>query len=261
MKFDVQLESIATNNINMDFFYVPWDSHTFNRNVAQISKFEIHNTKNALADFQLFLTWCLENKITFISCRLLHSQVNEAIFLESNRFKFIELNYRPIINNIESLKLPISDIAVNEAEKADMPILANIAEKVFHHERFHTDPLIETDLANKRYRFWLENAFEQKQQKILKFTLHNELIAFFVVEYPESNHCLWSLTGMLPKFQGKGLGKQVWKTMLKHHQNEAINTVSTSISSHNIPVFNLYVALGFRFPEPYTTFHCSYNHA
>ncbi|NOQ17373.1 MAG: GNAT family N-acetyltransferase [Methyloprofundus sp.] len=260
MKFNVQLESIATNNINMDFFYVPWDSHTFNRNVAQISKFKIHNTEKALNDFQLFVAWCSENKITFTSCQLLHSQINEALFLENRDFKFIELNYHPIIHNIELLELPISNIDVSAAEKSDITLLANIAEKIFHNERFHTDPLIETSLANKRYRFWLENAFEQEHQKILKCTLNNEIIAFFVVEYPESNSCLWSLAGMLPEFQGKGLGKQAWKAMLKYHKNEAINTVSTSISSHNTPVFNLYVALGFRFPEPYATFHCSFNY-
>jgi hypothetical protein len=41
--------------------------------------------------------------------------------------------------------------------------------------------------------------------------------------------------------------------LLRHHQGEGAQTVSTSISSHNVPVFNLYVALGFRFPAPSVT--------
>jgi len=105
----------------------------------------------------------------------------------------------------------------------------------------------------------MENAFKQEHQNVFKCILNKEIIAFFVVEYPESGHCFWSLVGMLPEFQGKGLGKQVWQAMLKYHQQESINTVSTSMSSHNVPVFNLYVALGFRFPEPYATFHWSYK--
>jgi len=260
MKFDVQIESIATNNINMDFFYVPWDSHIFNKNVAQISNLKILKAKNALNDFELYQKWCSQKEIDLSSCRLPHSQVNESHLLESKGFKFIELNYQPILANLALLSLPASSIEIIEAEECDKTALANVAEIIFHNERFHIDPNIETNLANKRYRTWVENAFKQDHQKIFKCILNTEIIAFFVVEYPKFGHCFWSLVGVLPEFQGKGLGKKVWRAMLKHHQEELISTVSTSISSHNIPVFNLYVALGFRFPEPYTTFHCSYNH-
>ena len=261
MSFNVQLESISTNNINMEFFYVPWDSDIFNRKIAQISKFKILDSEKAANDYELYQKWCEKNKIEFSSCKLLHGQVNEGLFLQNKGFKFIELNYHPFFNNLALLKLPASNIEIQKAEDCDEKLLADVAETIFHNERFHKDPCVETELANKRYRIWVENAFKQEHQKVLKCILNNQVIAFFVVEYPEPAQCFWSLVGMLPEFQGKGLGKQVWQAMLKYHQQEAISTVSTSISSHNVPVFNLYVALGFRFPEPFITLHCLHNKA
>jgi ribosomal protein S18 acetylase RimI-like enzyme len=74
-----------------------------------------------------------------------------------------------------------------------------------------------------------------------------------VIEFPEPKHCFWSLIGLAPGLQGRGLGKRVWNAMLHQHRERGIDTVSTSISSHNVAVFNLYVALGFRFPAPSMT--------
>jgi len=150
MKFDVQLESISTNNINMEFFYVPWDSDIFNKKVAQISKFKILSTKKILKDFGLYQSWCKKKEIEFSSCRLLHKQVNEGLFLESKGFRFIELNYHPILKNLELIELPVSNIDITNADECDEALLANVAERVFHNERFHQDPLIGANLANKR---------------------------------------------------------------------------------------------------------------
>jgi len=97
------------------------------------------------------------------------------------------------------------------------------------------------------------NAFERPTQRVLKCLLDGAVVGFFVVEAPQAGHVFWSLTGLAPGLQGRGLGKRVWQAMLRHHQGEGAHTVSTSISSHNVPVFNLYVALGFRFPAPSVT--------
>ena len=75
------------------------------------------------------------------------------------------------------------------------------------------------------------------------------------MEAREVGHCFWSLIGLAPGRQGSGLGKRVWRAMLRHHQEEGSDVVSTSISSLNIPVLNLYVSLGFRFPAPTMSLH------
>ena len=144
--------------------------------------------------------------------------------------------------------MPQDTLQVAPATPQDRELLADMAAQVFRHGRFHQDPRIDPALGDRRYRTWMWNAFERPTQRVLKCLLDDAVVGFFVVESPQPGHCFWSLTGLAPGLQGRGLGKRVWQAMLRHHQAEGAHTVSTSISSHNVPVFNLYVALGFRFP-------------
>jgi len=255
MNFAVELETIATDNLKMDYFLVPWDTEIFNCQVAQISIIEIDNQSQAKKDLKPYQEWCDQQKIEFCSCRIAHDKIKESIFLEEQGFRFIELNYQPVLTNLQKLIFNDSDIQIAVADEHDQPLLADAAATIFHHERFHIDPRINSDLANNRYRIWLENGFKLPQQTVLKCSLNSKIIGFFVIEYPEPKHCFWSLVGILPNYQGQGLGKKVWQAMLHWHQIAGVERVSTSISSHNISVFNLYVALGFRFPMPNSTFH------
>ena len=58
----------------------------------------------------------------------------------------------------------------------------------------------------------------------------------------------WSVYA--PGLQGQGLGKIVWRAALSCLKSEGYHQVSASTSSLNMPVMNLYVQLGFQFPEP-----------
>lgn len=255
MDFDYKLERIHTDALILEYFHVPWDTEILQQPVAEIRHLEIREPEAAARDFRAFTSWCSEHAITFSSCRVPHDQVNESMFLQAQGFEFIELNYRPRKNNLQELELPDDEFTIEPAEAADRMDLAEMAGSVFKHGRFHQDPRLGAVLGDRRYKTWLLNAFELPHQQVLKCLLGREVIAFFVVEYPEPGHCLWSLTGLAPGKQGEGLGKRVWRTMMRRHQEEGIKTISTSISSHNIAVLNLYVSLGFRFPVPYATFH------
>jgi ribosomal protein S18 acetylase RimI-like enzyme len=175
------------------------------------------------------------------------------MFLEARGFRFIELNYLPRLENIQSRSFDASGINVIAAELADRDALAEMASQVFRHGRLHQDPRIDPELGDRRYRVWMTNAFQHPKQSVLKCMLDGAIVGFFVVEFPEPRHCFWSLIGLAPGLQGRGLGKRVWQAVLRHHQEQGIDAVNTSISSLNVPVFNLYVSLGFRFPQPSLT--------
>ena len=65
----------------------------------------------------------------------------------------------------------------------------------------------------------------------------------------------WRLTAVAPEFQGKGLGKGIWNSVLALHRDSGIDSVVTTISSANVRVLNLYSSLGFKFEAPEMTFH------
>lgn len=256
VNFDYETEVIRTRALTLDYFLVPWDTAIVGRPVAEISRLEITDPDEAGRDYLVFSRWCGEQEITLCSCRLPHTRVIESMFLEDRGFRFIELNYRPYLSGLQELTLPEDELAVEPAGDEDRDVLTEMATGIFRHGRFHQDPTLGTELGDRRYRAWMENSFSHPGQTVLKCLRGNEIVGFLVAEYPEPGHCFWPLMALAPGLQGQGLGKRVWKTLLRRHQQEeGINTVTASISSLNPNVFNLCVAMGFRFPEPQMTFH------
>ncbi len=261
MKFAYRTESISTPSLSLDYFLVPWDTEIVGEPVAEISRLRVIDIDNAGRDYSAFTGWCEDHKITLCNCRLPQERLTEAMFLEERGFRFIELNYHPRLTGLRSMELGEDDLTVEVASDGDREPLADMAGRIFRHGRFHQDPRVGPVLGNRRYRVWMVNAFDRPQQTVLKCSRGGEIVGFFVVEHPEPDHCFWSLNGLAPGLQGQGLGKRVWKALLRWHQGEGVDTVTTSISSHNIEAFNLYVSLGFRFAEPAMTMHWRPPHA
>ena len=255
MNFEYKLEKIQTKALTLDYFLVPWDTEILEQPVAEIRNLEVRKPCAAGRDFRDYTAWLGENAITFCCCRIAHDHIDESMFLQEHNFRFIELNYRPRIDKLQELELPDDEIIIELAADEDKMPLAEMAGLVYQHGRFHQDPKLGAILGGRRYKTWLLNAFELPHQQVLKCLLGNEVIAFFVIEYPEQGHCFWSLNGLAPGMQGKGLGKRVWRSMMQKHQQQGIQSITTSISSHNNPVLNLYASLAFQFSVPHATFH------
>lgn len=253
MKFDFTLESIRTPALELDYHLVPWDSEIFGAAVAQISRVEVQDAAYAALDYQQFVDWRSRHDVQFCACRVPHDRLAESMLLEADGFRFIELNYLPHLTDLQSRQFENLGIEIAPAVESDRETLADMAAKVLRHGRLHQDPRINPALGDKRYHVWMTNAFSRPTQTALKCMLDGRIVAFFVVERPEPSHCFWSLVGLAPGLQGRGLGKRVWNAMLRYHRDDGIETVSTSISSLNVVVFNLYVSLGFRFPAPSMT--------
>jgi ribosomal protein S18 acetylase RimI-like enzyme len=253
MNFAYTTESIRTAALHLDYYLVPWDTEILGVPVAQIADVRVADAAGASRDYEEFARWCTRQRIALCACRLPSDRVADAMFLEERGFRFVELNYLPQLTGLQALELAQTGIDIETATAEDREPLAAIAAQVFRHGRFHQDPRIDPALGDCRYGAWLRNAFEHSGQRVLKCLLDGAIVGFFVVETPAPTQCFWSLTALAPGLQGRGLGKRVWHAMLRHHRSEDVDVVTTSISSHNVPVFNLYAALGFRFPAPSVT--------
>ena len=253
MNFEFALESIRTPALDLDYHLVPWDSEIFGTAVAQISRIEVRDATRAAVDYGQFVAWRARHDIQLCACRVPSDRLVDSMFLEADGFRFIELNYLPRLAGLQQRVFEQQGIEIAPALDSDREALAEMAGQVLRHGRFHQDPRIDPALGDKRYRVWMTNAFSRPTQTVLKCMLEGRVVAFFVIEHPEAKHCFWSLIGLAPGLQGQGLGKRVWNAMLSQHREQGIERVSTSISSHNVAVFNLYVSLGFRFPAPSMT--------
>lgn len=254
--FEVQEQSIETQALTLRYHLNPWDEPTVGAPVAAISGIEVHDADRAREDFRKFRDWCSLSGVVLVSGRLFHDRLTECAFLESQGFRFIELNYRPELAGLQLLDQgAVDEFVVEAATPTDAGPIAEIAGRIFEAGRFRADPLIDPGIGDLRYRRWVENAFRNPAQSVLKCGREGRIEAFLVVEMPQRGHRFWSLVGLAPGLGGRGLGTRVWRAMLRWHRAEGVDRVATSISSLNAAVFNLYVKLGFRFPPPSITLH------
>ena len=240
--------------LDMRYYLAPWDRAIFQGNTAVISSISVFDEVNAAAVFGDFRNWCAANDVKLVNCRLAQDKLAECGFLEAQGFRFIELNYRPSKRGLEEFS-DGGEVAVELAVMADEDEICHIASRIFETGRLHLDPQVGPELGDRRYAAWVANAFRADGQQVLKCVLDGRIIGFLVVEQPTQTSRFWSLVGLAPGLAGRGMGRRVWQAMLAYHHREGVEEVSTSISSHNVRVHNLYVSLGFRFPAPTITLH------
>jgi len=239
----------------MDYFLVPWDTEIIGLPVAEISRFEVTDAGTAGTHYAHFEKWCELQNIELCSCRLNHDRLVESLFLQEHGFRFIEINYRPEFHGLQQQRFSDESVEIEVAKADDQVCLAQMAAEIFKHGRFHQDISLGSTIGNERYKTWLINSFSHPSQVVYKCLIGREIAGFFVTEYSANKQCNWILIGLAPGFQGRGFGTRVWKAMMRFHQAEGMESIVTSITSHNTAVFNLYVKLGFRFPAPQVTFH------
>lgn len=248
--------SLATDSFLLEAQINTTDSDIFDFPVAEIKNIEIRGPEYK-KDYLAFTQWLKTNNINFCNVKIPHSSFEESKILQDNQFYFMEVNYKPYLTIGTQTYTIDSEISIELATKKDLPDLYNIIAHSFKHERFHKDPSIGDRLANQRYNFFLKQSFDEKNQAVYKFTYNYQTIGFFSVLYDlaqKSAH--WLLTAIHQDYQAKGLGKKIWKAMVQFHTDqERLKKITTSISSQNIVVLNLYTSLGFRFESPATVYH------
>ena len=257
MMFSYNEDRLTTKALDLRYHLTPWDIPILGANVAAISSIQVRAEAAAVRDYAGFRDWCDSQHVVLVSCRLPQDRLAECGFLEARGFRFIELNYLPRLDGLRRLSFDDADshIEIMRADPEDQAEIAGIAGQIYDTGRFHTDPLLGPEIGNRRYRTWASNAFHHPKQNVLKCVLERKILAFMVIEEPGPSSRFWSLVGLAPGLSGQGLGRRVWRAMLNFHRQEGVDEVSTSISSQNIPVHNLYVSLGFRFPPPSITLH------
>jgi RimJ/RimL family protein N-acetyltransferase len=255
MSHSVDDFSLSSASLRLRAQSVPWDKDAFGCPVAQIRDLEVIDSQGAMRDYADFQDWLDLEQVRIVSSRLPHHQLRESMFLEANGFRFIEMVLHPALENLQSLKIPQDDLLVTAAGEPDLPLLQDIAEHAFRHERYHVDPRLDPKIGDLRYRRWVGNSLGHPAQRLLKITDGERLVALFLVEARDDRSAYWHLTAVSPAWQGSGYGQRVWRTMLRYHQAQGCEGLMTTISARNVAVLNLYAKLGFRFRPPEMTFH------
>jgi ribosomal protein S18 acetylase RimI-like enzyme len=247
--------AIATPHLAMTYSLVPWDQAILGFAVAQISTLTLADAMRAQGDFERFEHWRDEESVRLVSCRLDHERLRESMFLEARGFRFIELVYQPRFADVQAIPDADYGIEIRAATERDEPEIAEIAATAFTTGRYLLDWRLGPESNGLRYAAWIRNSFANPAHRVLKATENGRIVAFFVVETHPGGTCYWHLTAVAEGHRGRGVGRRVWHAMLMLHKADGVAEVETLVSGHNLPVLNLYAALGFRLRRAQMTFH------
>lgn len=255
MSFERNVETITTASADIELFVVPWDSRTFGFPVAQIERAAVKRDGDHGEAMSALRSWLSRNDIRLATCRLPSNRLPESMLLEDCGFRFVEIVHRPVLCPLPTLETSFETIVVSEATPDDLPDIESVAASAFTTGRFFLDWRLDRDASGRRYRQWVRNSFADTRQRVLKATLENDFVGFFIIEDRPDRSVYWHLTAVSTTWQGRGLGKRLWSIMIARHRVESIERIETTISAHNARAMNLYARLGFTFDAPQATFH------
>lgn len=241
--------------LRLQLALVPWDSRALGFPVAQVDALELTTNTLPSSTIEQLDTWLDEHGVGFVSCRLDSLRLRESMLLEDIGFRFVEMVYSPVLSPLAAAAVADDELVVSPALEVDRALLEDVAGAVFSTGRHVLDPRLDASAGRERYRNWMAAAFDDDGRDVWKASIGETVVGFFVTEPRPEYGVYWHLTAIVPAWQGQGLGKRLWRTMIALHQAAGAVRITTTISAHNVAAVGLYAGLGFRFTEPRSTFH------
>ena len=194
-----------------------------------------------------------QNKEIFIYSKIPTKSAENVALLEAVGFKLIDTNVKfELDKELITTKNSQRDIRICFAKKMHKKYAGNIAKNNFIYSRFHLDPLIDNDIANRIKQSWVENFFLGKRGDQMALALiNNEPIGF--LQLIIKNRTLFiDLIGVDQKAQGNGVASAMIQFADQNIKHTCIK-VGTQIG--NLPSIRLYHKLGFEFTGSDYVFH------
>ena len=149
-------------------------------------------------------------------------------------------------------------VQVRDGEERDRALVLDIAEQCFIYSRFHLDPFMENDVANKIKRSWMESYFSKTRgERVLIAEIDDKPVGFLAVlagsKEGQSTRTI-DLIGVDPGYQGQGVGKELVQTFVGLYEGQCdLLTVGTQVA--NVPSLRLYERGGFSITESTYVLH------
>jgi ribosomal protein S18 acetylase RimI-like enzyme len=232
---------------------LPWDADIFGFPVADYQIGDPAAIASAPRSFEnSFAAWTSDQGVELVSCFVPADQPVLRALLAEIGFVCVDMVLRAtlIANG------PWSPAQVDFANAGDQADLERIAETAIQCGRYHADARFPRDLANRRYRMWVRNAFATAgaQTAIYVVRRSERAVVFSHVEF-EDGKAHAALTAVEPGFQRSGIGNELVNMRLNDLARRGIRETYSRVSAGNSSILNFYAALGFRLSLPLAVYH------
>jgi ribosomal protein S18 acetylase RimI-like enzyme len=147
---------------------------------------------------------------------------------------------------------------VRLATEADFDAVESIAEHSFRYSRFHQDPRIGLQRANKVKRSWMQSyRTGSRGEETIIVEQHGEVAGFLGVLL-QSRTAVIDLIAVDPAFSGRGLGRSLVRGFISRWSEDA-DRLLVGTQLINIPSIRLYESQGFRMADAQKVLHGHWN--
>ena len=136
---------------------------------------------------------------------------------------------------------------VRTAEQTDVATLCEIARTGLSATRYHMDPALSRDRANRRFENWVERGLRDGDRTLIYETSEaEEPIGFFQYRVWSNDVAYMSLASVREKYRGLGLGMIMVEDALVRCRDEGFRTATAHTSLNNKDAAYMCFALGFQ---------------
>ncbi|MBL8051530.1 MAG: GNAT family N-acetyltransferase [Anaerolineales bacterium] len=150
-------------------------------------------------------------------------------------------------------------IIVRDVKPEDEIDVLKIAESSFVYSRFHLDPFVSKELADKIKREWIANYVrKQRGERLLVAEINGKPAGFLAELVTNEKIGVIDLIGVDKNMQGQGIGKRLVQFHIKDAMKK-YNSLLVGTQIANIPSMRLYQTCGYEISHSSYVLHAHVN--
>jgi L-amino acid N-acyltransferase YncA len=257
MSFELDFRPFPDAGGPLSVALVPWDSEEFGFPVYELRFAD--DTDPPAAALAEWLSGLDRSAPSLVCTKVDQQAVPLLIALVANGFYPVETVLE--LEGVVADAGPVAGVAgaiahLRPATEADLPAMRAIAGSAFWSDRFHLDPNLSDEAADRRYVTWVERALAAGEP-IFAYERESDgvVIGFYHIRPVSSETADLMLMALDPGVVGRGLGAGLYRAGLNECARMGCTTARTRVAACNLASLNIFLRLGFTVRGAKTALH------
>lgn len=225
--------------------YAEWDGNPLSKTAVNIKEFKATSELFATELIKMFDSQYKSIQYSSMRIDCKDIPITKALGKAGYHITEITMQVTGVLPRLKIDNTQFNKYTFERADKNDYKVISDYSVKYFNHGKFHEDPLIKREFADRR-NINMVNDITQKYTTYIG-RMDQKIIGFMILNKKNTEVELL-LGGLNPQYQH--LSYSFWNRIFNEYKGDKhIKKFTTNISAANIPVVNLYSRFGFKFSQ------------